>query len=114
MENFNKNNRTRGWTEDEQYDFCKMENKWLKELKRGRKRKAGVARLATERTFSTVEEINISFEYDILKRNDTWKHLCHICEYAANKKEHLTMHLYVHGIGDRFKCDQCDKAHKDT
>ena len=30
MENFNKNNPTLGWTEDEQYDFGKMENKWLK------------------------------------------------------------------------------------
>jgi len=27
MENFNKNNPTLGWSEDEQYDFCKMENK---------------------------------------------------------------------------------------
>jgi len=34
MENFNKNNPTLGWTEDEQYDFCKNENKWLKELTR--------------------------------------------------------------------------------
>ena len=31
MENFNKNNPTQGQTEDEKYDFCKMENKWLKE-----------------------------------------------------------------------------------
>ena len=70
MENFNKNNPTLEWTEDEQYDFCKMENKWLKELKRANsgKRTAGLARLATEPTFSTIEEINISFESDILQR----------------------------------------------
>ena len=111
MENFNKNNPTDGWTEDEQYDFCKMENKWIKELKRctAGKRTSGVARLATEPTFSTVEEINISFKSDILQRKVTWKHLCHICDFAINRKDHLTKHLAVHGIGDRFKCDQCDK-----
>jgi len=88
-----------------------MENKWIKELPRGKnvKRKAGVARLATEPTFSTIEEINKAFESDILKRKETWKHLCHVCDFATNKKQRLTNHLTVHGIGDRFKCDQCDK-----
>ena len=111
MENFNKNNPALGWTEDEQYDFCKMENKWLKELKRANNgsRTAGVARLATEPTFSTVEEINTLFKSDILQRKETWKHLCHICDYGTNKPGNLAMHLSVHGIGDRFKCDQCDK-----
>jgi len=37
MENFNKNNPTLGWTEDEQYIFGKMENKWLKEFPRNNK-----------------------------------------------------------------------------
>ena len=32
MESFNKNNPTHGWTEDEKYDFCKIENKWIKEI----------------------------------------------------------------------------------
>ena len=111
MENFNKNNPTLGWTEDEQYDFSKMENKWLKELPRNNsgKKTAGVARLATEPTFSTIEEINNAFESDILERKETWKHLCHICDFATNTKQRLTVHLAVHGIGDRFKCDQCDK-----
>ena len=111
MEKFNKNNPTLGWTEDEQYDFCKMENKWLKELPRGKsgKRTTGVARLATEPTFSTIEEINAAFESDILERKETWKHLCNICDFATNAKHCLTRHLSVHGIGDRFKCDQCDK-----
>jgi len=111
MENFNKNNPTLGWTEDEQYEFGKMENKWLKELKRtsGGKRTSGIARLATEPTFSTIEEINKAFQSDILQRKENWKHLCHICDYATNKKYNLTSHLYVHAIGDRFKCDECDK-----
>lgn len=109
METYNKNNPTLGWTEDEQYDFCKMENKWLKELPRSANRKSGIARLATEPTFSTVEEINISFESDILQRKETWKHLCDICDYATNKKWSLTTHLVLHGFGDRFKCAQCDK-----
>ena len=109
MEIFNKNNPTRLWTEEEQYDFCKMENKWINELTRGGKRKNGVARLATEPTFSTIEEINISFESDILQRKETWKHLCHMCDYATHAKQNLSTHLAVHGIGDRFKCDQCEK-----
>ena len=113
MENFNKNNPTLGWTEDEQYDFAKMENKWLKELTsstcNGGKRATGVGRLATEQTFASVEEINISFKSDILQRKETWKHLCHICDYGTNAKSYLTSHLTVHGIGDRFKCDQCDR-----
>ena len=111
MENFNKNNPTRGWTEDEQYDFCKIENKWLKELPRanGGSRKSGVARLANESIFSTVEEMNILFKSDILQRKETWNHLCHICDYATKRKDRLITHLAVHGIGDRFKCDQCDK-----
>ena len=106
---FNTNNPTFGWTEDERYDFGKMENKWVKELTRGGKRKTGVARLATEPTFSTIEEINKAFKFDILQREETWKHLCHICDYATNRKPDLTLHLVVHGIGDRFKCDQCEK-----
>jgi len=111
MENFNKNNPTLGWTEDEQYDFGKMENKWLKELPRAKNgsRITGVARLAIEPTFSTVEEINISFKSDISKRKETWKHICHICDYATNRSDFLTLHLAVHGIGDRLKCNQCDK-----
>ena len=82
-----------------------------KELKRanGGKRKAGVVGRATEPTFSNVQEINVAFKYDILQRKETWKHLCHICDYATNTKQSLTKHLAVHGIGDRFKCDQCDK-----
>ena len=115
MENFNKNNPTQGWTEDEKYDFCKMENKWIKELPKLVNRKVGVAGAANEPVFSTVEEINSAFESDIFRRKENWKHLCHICDYASNNTGHLKTHLYVHGIGERFKCDKCDKdfARKD-
>ena len=58
MEHFNTNNPT-GWTEDEKYDFCKMENKWLKELPTAKGRKFGFAGVANDPIFLTVEEINI-------------------------------------------------------
>ena len=71
MENFNKNNPTQGWTEDEKYDFCKMENKWVKELpKKKTNRKAGIAGAANDPVFSSVEEINSAFENDILRRKE--------------------------------------------
>ena len=109
MEKFNKNNPTQGWTEDEKYDFCKMENKWIKELPKSGNRKVGVARAANDPEFSSVEEINLAFENDNLRRKTNWKYLCHICDYATNKNGDLTRHLAVHDIGDRFKCDKCDK-----
>ena len=55
MENFNKNNPTLGWTEDEKYDFCKMENKWIKELPNKSRRKVGVAGAANDPAFSSVK-----------------------------------------------------------
>ena len=109
MENFNKNNPTQGWTEDKKYDFCKMENKWVKELPKSGKRKVGVAGAANDPTFSSVEEINFAFENDILRRKENWKYLCHICDYVTNLKGNLTQHLAVNGIGARFKCDKCEK-----
>jgi len=108
MKNFNKNNPTLGWTEDEKYDFCKMENKWIRELPKSPKRKVGVVGAANDPSFSTVEQINLAFENDIFRRKAIWKHLCHICDYATNWKTHLTPHLAVHGIGERFKCDICN------
>jgi len=114
MENFNKNNPTQGWTEDEKYDFCKMENKWVKELTKSGKRKVGVAGAANDPVFTSVEEINVAFENDILQRKENWKYLCHICDYATHNAGHLKTHLHVHGIGERFKCDQCDKDFSQT
>ena len=111
MENVNKNNPTQGWTEDEKYVFCKMENKWSRELAKHKtgKRKVGVAGAANDPVFSNVEEINMAFENDILRRKENWKYLCHVCDYATSKKLFLRNHFAVHGIGERFKCDKCDK-----
>ena len=110
MENFNKNNPTQAWTEDEKYDFCKIENKWIKELPTKKtNRKVGFAGAANDPVFSSVEEINSAFKNDIFRQKEMWKHLCQICDYATNMKVHLTRHLAVHGIGKRFKCDKCDK-----
>ena len=87
MNNLNENNPTEVWTEDEKYDFCKMENKWIKELPTGKGgRKIGLAGTPNDPIFSSVEEINIALENDILRRKENWKHLCHICDYAANTK----------------------------
>ena len=72
-------------------------------------RKLGVAGTANDPTFSSVEDINIAFENDILRRKENWKHLCNICDYATNLKGNLTTHWTVHGIGERFKCDKCEK-----
>ena len=58
---------------------------------------------------NSIEEINAAFESDILQRKETWKYLCHICDYATNTQQRLAIHLAVHGIGDRLKCNQCDK-----
>jgi len=57
MNLFNKNNPTSGWTEDEKYYFCKMENKWLKELPTGNsgKRKTGLAGSANDPILSSVK-----------------------------------------------------------
>ena len=111
MEHFNKNNPTQGWKEDEKYDFCKMENKWIKQLanRTSGKRKVGVAGVINDKAFSTIDEINAAFKYDILRRKENCKHLCNICDYATNMKNLLTQHLTVHRIGERFKCDKCEK-----
>ena len=36
MTKFNEYNPTVNWTENEKYEFCKWENKWLKELTKKR------------------------------------------------------------------------------
>jgi len=86
-----------------------VENKWLKELPISKKGKYSTAGQANDPTFSTIEEINIAFQSDILQRKETWKHFCHICDYVTNTKHVLTTHLAVHGIGERFKCEKCEK-----
>ena len=41
MSEYNKNNLADLWSEDEQYDFAKVENKWVKELNITKGRKVG-------------------------------------------------------------------------
>ena len=88
MEKFNKNKSTHGWTEDKKYDFGKMENKWIKEIVKHTtgNRKVGIVGTTNDPEFSSVEEINLAFEEDILRRKENWKYLCHICDYATNIK----------------------------
>ena len=117
---FNENNPTVNWTEDEKYEVCKWENKWLKELTKtrtnGSRNSGRVCDSVDDPTFATTDELNKTFQQDIATRKQTWKHLCHICDFATNHKSTLTGHLIVHGIGERYKCDQCDKDYskKDT
>ena len=47
---------------------------------------------------------------DNQNRKKSLKHPCHLCDYACNRKSYLVKHLVVHGIGERYNCDQCDRA----
>ena len=120
MTQFNENNPTIIWTEDEKYEVCKWENKWLKELTKkrtsGARRNGRVCDSVDDPTFSTMEELNKTFQQDITIRKKRFKHLCTICDYATNLAGSLTLHLVVHGIGDRYKCGQCAKdfSHKSS
>ena len=112
MENLNKNNPTilDNWSEDEKYDFAKDENKWLKELKRNAHREFGTVAQATEKVFTSVDEINKAFEVDIEEKKEKNRHLCHICDYGSKQLSSLKSHLASHNIGERFKCDKCEKT----
>ena len=72
-------------------------------------------------TFTTTGESNETIEKDIQNGKKSWRHPCHICDYATNWKSELVNHLFVHGVvhgvrGKRYKCAQCDKvfAQKET
>lgn len=99
---FNINNPTVKWSEDENYEFAKWENQWLKKLTkhrtRGPRRNGRVSDSATNPTFGTIEELDKTFQTDIAQRKKSWKHLCSICDFATNQKTGLTTHLIVHGI----------------
>ena len=41
-------------------------------------------------------------------RKESFKRLCHICDYASNCKSDLNRHLAIYGIGERYKYDQCN------
>ena len=59
MSEYNKNNPADLWSEDEQYDFAKVENKWVKELTSTNYRKCGrVWDSKDDPTFSSMEEFN--------------------------------------------------------
>ena len=113
MSEFNKNNPTIEWDEEEQYKFAKWENNWVKNLKterhNGNRRVGRTGDCGSDPTFSSVEEINRVFRDDIENRKNNWKCLCHICDYATNSKWDLGCHLRSHGIGERYQCDQCDR-----
>ena len=111
MSEFNQNNPTVNWTDEEKYEVCKWENKWLKELqaKSGKRQCGRVCDTKLDPTFSTTEELNEVFTKDIEQKKQTWKHLCHICDYGTNKhKTILEDHLTVHGIGELMRCNKCD------
>lgn len=111
MSEFNKNNPTIGWTDEEHYELTKWENKWLKEFtsKDNRKRASRAGNYCSDPTFSTIEEINKKFTEDIEKRKKTWKYLCSVCDYGSMDKRDLTNHMVIHGIGERQKCQECEK-----
>ena len=125
MEKFNKNNPTQGWTEDEIYDFGKMENKWLKELAKIKlgKRQVGVAGAANDPEFSHAEKHlkcdQCEKMFPTIGRLNSHKKQVHVlksfkcdqCKYRTKTKTQLNTHIKgVHdGLRDiSAKCDLCD------
>ena len=90
LNDLNENNPTVNWTE-EKYEFGKWGHKWVEQLSRN-DREGGFIR--NPRNPSNPRTV---------------KHQCSFCDYASNKKSRITCHLSVHGIGERYQCDQCDK-----
>ena len=110
---FNKNNPTELWSDDDKYDFGKVENKWVKELPRNGRRQCGrVCDSKDDPTFGSFEEINKWLLEDIEKMEETWKYLCTECDYGTNNFANLKKHQLVHGTNRQvFKCDQCEKEY---
>jgi len=114
MSELNKNNPTLNWDEDEQYEFAKWENNWVKEmpLKHVTKRLDGrsygrVGDYLQDPVFSSVEELNMTFKKDIETRQNAWAHLCQICDYATNERSNLTGHIRYHSE-EEFSCTICN------
>ena len=100
MSEFNKNNPTNGWTDDEKYDFCKVENKWTKELPRNSYRNNGrVCDSKDDPTFGSVEEMNKWLLQDIEKIKQSFTYLCDQCDFGTNWPALLKRHQPVHGFG---------------
>ena len=112
MSNFNENNPTVNWTDEEKYEVCKWENKWLKEMQslNGKRRNGRVCDSKDDPTFSSTTELNIAFQKDIEEKKETFHHLCHLCDYATNVEWSLETHMNVHNPEVRSKCDQCSKT----
>jgi len=110
---FNKNNPTELWSDDDKYDFGKVENKWVKELPRNGRRQCGrVCDSKDDPTFGSFEDMNKWLLDDIEKMKQTWKYLCTECDYGTHTFQTLKEHQMVHGINRQvFKCDQCEKEY---
>jgi hypothetical protein len=94
MSESNKNNPADLWDEDEQYDFAKVENKWVKELNITTKRKVGrVCDSKNEPVFSSMDELNKWLIENIEKDTETWKYICSECDYGTNRQSTLKRHL---------------------
>ena len=97
---FNTNNPTVNWTEDEKYELCEWEDKWLQELTRNARTRHGrVRNSVNDPTFATTEQLNDAFKKDIKERKQLYNHLCPMCDYATNCNRNIKDHLVVHGIG---------------
>lgn len=118
MAKYNENNPTINWSEEEKYDFCKTENKWTKDLKVNHPKstvgRAGDGTL--DPTFSSISELTLFAENEVVDHKKQFKERCHICDYGSqrlsNLKNHLETHQMTRGNGDRFACNQCDKHFK--
>ena len=113
MSEFNKNNPAELWSEEEQYNFSKIENKWVKELVRfskGRRTSGRVCDTTSDPTFTSIEEINAVFKRDIGKRSTRWRYLCSACDFGTDDKTSYSRHLVVHTTTKEFKCSQCESS----
>ena len=112
MANFNQNNPTVNWTDEEKYELCKLENKWLKELQSltGKRQTGRVCDSKSDPTFSSTAEINEVFQKDIDEKMQKFEHRCHLCDYASSVRSSVTGHIRDVHNRSRSKCDQCDKT----
>ena len=115
MSEFNKNNPTELWSEEEQYIFSKIENTWVKDLVRfsnARRTSGRVSDITSDPTFTSIEEINAAFKKDIGKRATRWRYLCLACDFGTDDKTSYARHLMVHTDERTLKCSQCESSFK--
>ena len=121
MSQFNKKNPTINWSEEEKYDFCKYENKWIKDIhlinrpegvKNGVRNgsvKAGDDTLIP--TFSTMKELITFTEKAKASDELKYKHRCHLCDYGTNGICVLKLHLTTHQVREKLPCSHCNKLY---